>query len=101
MGNPSIYYKRALQDFACCLAYEEDNCKLAKELYAEGSEKRLENYILEKKNQFNERLFFYNAGFVSQRVLDDAEKEGCDACNASGSGIIEFEYFIGLRDEDE
>ena len=101
MGSPSIYYKRALQDFACCLAYEEDNSKLAKELYAEDSVEKLESYILEKKNQLDEKLFFYNAGLASQRVFDNAYEEGCDACNASFGGIIDFEYFIGLGYEDE
>ena len=100
MGSPSIYYKRALQDFACCLACEENSFKLSRELYAEDSVEKLENYILEKKSQLDEKLFFYNAGLASQRIFDDAEKEGCDACNTSVGGIIEFEYFIGLTEDE-
>lgn len=100
MGSPSVYYKRALQDFACCLAYEEDNYKLAKELYVEDSVEKLESYILETKNKLDEKLFFYNAGLASQRILDDAEKEGCDPLNASIGGIAEFEYFIGLAEDE-
>lgn len=100
MGSPSVYYKRALQDFACCLAYEEDNYKLAKELYVEDSVEKLESYILETKNKLDEKLFFYNAGLASQRVFDDAYKEGCDACNAFFGGATEFEYFIGLNEDE-
>lgn len=101
MGNPSIYYKRALQDFAYCLACEEDNYKLAKELYTEDSVEKLESYILEKKNELDENLFFYNAGLASQRIFDDAYEEGCDASNACGGGIIVFEYFIGLAEGED
>lgn len=99
MGNPSIYYKRALQDFACCLAHEDDDCKLAKELYIEDSIDILESYILEKKNQFDEKLFFYNAGHASQHIFDEADEEGCDAVNAACGGINEFEYFVGLNED--
>lgn len=100
MGNPSMYYKRAIQDFAYCLAYEENNYKLAKELYEEDSEDELKKYILYQKNKMDEKLFFYNAGLTSQHVLDDADEEGCDAANAACGGITEFEYFIGLKEDE-
>lgn len=96
MGSPSIYYKRAIQDFAYCLASEEDDFKLAKELYIENSVERLEKYISEKKISFDEKLFFYNAGLASQHIIYEADKEGCDAVNAACGGIVEFEDFIGL-----
>ena len=101
MGNPSLYYKRAIQDFAYFLAYEENNYKLAKELYEEGSEDELEKYILDKKNNMGEKIFFYNAGLTSQHVLNEANEEGCDASNAACGGINEFEYFIGLKEDEE
>lgn len=101
MGCPSIYYEGLLQDFARCLAYEEDNFDLVKELRSETSVKKLEDYILEKKNQIDEKLFFYNAGLAVQRVLDDAMNQGDDSFNASIGGAIDFGYFIGLSNDDE
>lgn len=100
MGNPRIYYKRALQCFAHCLTYMEDK-KLAKELCEEESEEKLEQFILQKKEQIDEKEFFYNAGRTCQGVLDEAADEGCDPFNACCGGLVEFEYFIGLRNDDE
>jgi hypothetical protein len=100
MGNPSVYYKRALQYLAHCLAFEDGNFNLAKELYFEESEERLERFILEKKLQYDERLFFYNAGRACQVTFDEAHEEGCDAMNASIGGVVEFEYLIGIREDD-
>lgn len=61
MGNPSIFYKRALQNFAHCLAAEDNNFSLAKKLYKEESNEILEDFILQKKNKVDEKLFFYDA----------------------------------------
>lgn len=54
MGNPHIYYKRALQCFAHCLTYME-NEKLAKSLLQEESEEKLEEFILQKKKVMTEK----------------------------------------------
>ena len=101
MGCPDIYYKRALQNFAHCLAAEDDNFSLAKKLYEEKSESVLEDFILKRKNEMDLRLFFYDAGQTRQVVFNEAYEEGCDAMNASMAGINEFDYFIGLIDEED
>ena len=101
MGNPDIYYKRALQNFAHCLAAEEDKWSLAKQLYEEESEKVLEEYILKRKAEMDERLFFYDAGRTCQVIFHEASEEGCDPMNASIGGINGFNYFIGLEKDDE
>ena len=101
MGNPSLYYKRALQYFSHCLACEDKNRKLAKELCEEESDDRLEKYILEKKKKMSEKLFYYDAGRTSQSVFDEANEEGCDAFNACCGGIYEFEHLIGLNRKSE
>ena len=101
MGNPDIYYKRALQNFAHCLAAEEDKWSLAKQLYEEESEKVLEEYILKRKSEMDERLFFYNAGRTCQVIFHEAYEEGCDPLNASCGGISAFNYFIGLEEDEE
>ena len=101
MGCPDIYYKRALQNFAHCLAAEDNNWLLARQLSEEDCNVILENFILEKKDEMDEKLFFYDAGRACQVVLNEAEEEGCDAVNASCGGIVEFEYFIGIREDNE
>ena len=101
MGNPDIFYKRALQNLAHCLAAENNNWSLAKKLYEEESEEILEDFILQKKNEMDEKCFFYDAGRASQVVFHEAYEEGCDALNASIGGIGGFEDFIGLPEDDE
>lgn len=102
MGNPDIYYKRALQSFAHCLAAEDNNWSLARKLYEEESETVLEEFILQKKCEMDEKQFFYDAGRTCQVIFHEAYEEGCDPLNASIGGIYEFECFIGLiNDEDD
>lgn len=101
MGNPSIFYKRALQSFAHCLAAEEDKWSLAKQLYEEDSEEILEEYILKRKSEMDERQFFYDAGRTCQVIFHEEHEEGCDALNASIGGINGFDYFIGLTGDED
>lgn len=100
MGCPDIYYKRALQCFAYALVHLEDN-KLAKELLNEESEEKLEEFILNKKKTYDEKQFYYNAGRTTEFVLNESEKEGCDAFNACIGGLCQFEYFVGVELENE
>ena len=100
MGCPSIYYKRALQCFAHALVYMEDS-KLAKELSEEKSEEKLEAFILDKKKTYGEKQFYYDAGRIAECVLNEADKEGCDALNACIGGLYDFECFIGLEDDTD
>lgn len=101
MGSPSVFYKRALQNFAYCLAAEDNNFSLSKKLYKEKSEEDLESFILQKKNEIDEKLFFYDAGRTCEIVMQAAYEEGCDAWNASCGGLNEFEYFIGLISNED
>ena len=100
MGNPDRYYKMALQAFAHSLVCM-DNLKMARELFEEKSEEKLEKFILQKKEQIEEKTFYYNAGMACQYVLEEANREGCDAFNASIGGLNEFEYFIGIQEDEE
>ena len=100
MGSPHVYYKKALQCFACYLTYMED-FKLAKTLYQEESEEKLEEFILKKKETVSEKEFYYQAGRSCQDVLYSAEEEGTDQYNASFDGLLGFEDFIGLEPYDD
>lgn len=100
MGCPSIYYKRALQCFAHALVYLQDS-KLAKELLNEKSEEKLEAFILDKKKNFNEKQFYYDAGRTTEYVLNEANKEGCDAFNACIGGLYMFDNFIGIEEDTD
>ena len=101
MGRPAIYYTRALQSLAHCLAYNNDDRKLAKELSNETSEKRLEEFIIQQKEQMEEKQFYYYAGRASQYVFEEAEREGVDSMNASCGGIFAFECFLGIEDDED
>lgn len=100
MGCPHMFYKMALQDFAHCLTYMDDT-KLAKELSTEESEEKLEQYILQKKEQIEEKEFFFEAGRTFEHVANEAYEMGNDAMNASLGGLYEFECLIGLRNDEE
>ena len=101
MGCPDFYYKRILQSFAHCLALEDGSSSIAKRLSDEESVTILEAFIRQIKVKMNDKLFFYNAGRVSQTVFNEAYAEGIDAMNSSISGLIEFECFIGVRCNDD
>jgi len=101
MGNPRRHYRKALQSLSHALVIEE-NPKLAKELFEEKDEEKLENFILEKKKELSEKEFYYNAGRTTQYVIERAEEEGCDSFNACCGGILEFEDFVEIHPyEDE
>lgn len=100
MGCPTIYYYKALQYFAHCLAYDEDK-KLASKLLNEKSTEKLENLILDQKSKILEKEFFFNAGIIVKQVLTEADEDGVDSFNAAIAGLNEFEYFIGLFDDDD
>lgn len=101
MGNPIKYYKKALQTFAYSLNYLSDQNK-AKAMFEEQNTEIMEKDILEWKNKMTEKEFYYEAGKASENILAKASKEdGCDGFNACVGGLISFEDFIGITDEDE
>ena len=101
MGNPHRYYKRFLQKFAYNLAVEK-NEKLANEMYENDSEEELEQFVLDEKVNMDEKQFYFNAGIAYSTVIYDVWNNDCtDGLNACIGGFTEFEYFIGLRDDEE
>ena len=97
MGNPTIYYKRTLQSFAYYLTCHS-NMKLAMQLNGEKDIAKLEEYIINKKNDTPIEKFFYNAGMAFMNTMNYVDKnEGCDGFNASISGLNMFKDFIGLK----
>lgn len=101
MGCPDRYYKRFLQDFAYTLVCE-NNKKLANEMYEETSDEKLEKFILDKKAQMNEKQFYFDAGRVCESVIWDVYNNDCnDGLNACIGGFAEFEYFLGLREDED
>lgn len=100
MGNPDFYYKRSLQVLARYLVFMDDK-KFAEELLNEQSVEMLEKFILQKKEEMEEKNFYYAAGQTCHFVLLEANEDGCDAFNASIGGLVSFEYFIGLQTDEE
>lgn len=100
MGCPTIYYKQALQGLAYYLTCHDD-MKKAKELSEEKDVEKLEQIIIEKKQNISIEQFFYNAGMASMYTLNDADKNGgCDGLNACIGGLNMFDNFIGLEKDE-
>ena len=100
MGVPEWHYKRALQNLAHALAYNE-SVKKARQLNEETSEEVLTNFIFEKKKELSEKEFYYLAGRATQCTIDEAYDECTDAFNAAVGGIWLFEAFIGIKEPEE
>lgn len=98
MGVPEWHYKRALQNLAHALAYNESP-KKARQLYEEASEEVLKQFIFEKKAEISEKEFYYLAGRATQCTIDEAYDMGTDAFNAAAGGIGLFEELIGIEEE--
>lgn len=99
MGCPDRYYKKALQYFAYSLLYMK-NTILANMWLKENDIRKLEEFILEKKKDCNEKHFYYIAGQETNVILKEAAEEGCDDFNACAGGIYRFERFISLEEEE-
>lgn len=100
MGCPDIYYKQALQYLAYNLTCH-NNMNFARELLEEDSEEKLEQFLLSSKAETEDKQFYFNAGIAFNEVYTEAVSECTDALNAAIGGLSEFEYFIGLRDDDD
>ena len=98
MGVPEWHYKRALQNLAHALAYNE-SVKKAKQFYEETSEEVLKQFIFEKKAKISEKEFYYLAGRATQCAIDEAYDMGTDSFNAAACGIWLFEDLIGIGEE--
>jgi hypothetical protein len=100
MGVPEWHYKRALQNLAHGLAYDESP-KKAKQLNEETSEEVLKQFIFEKKAEISEQEFYYMAGRAAQCTIDEAYAMGTDSFNAAAGGIGLFEELIGIENIEE
>ena len=100
MGVPEWHYKRALQNLAHGLAYNESP-KKARELNEETSEEVLKQFIFGKKEEISEKKFYYLAGRATQCTIDESYDECTDAFNAAIGGIWLFEEFIGIEESEE
>ena len=100
MGVPEWHYKRALQNLAHGLAYNESP-KKARQLNEETSEEVLKQFIFGKKEEISEKEFYYMAGRATQCTIDEAYDEGTDAFNAAAGGIWLFEELIGIEESDD
>lgn len=92
MGCPDIYYKNALLIF---LKFLGKNISKSKNI------RELEFDILLEKEIISENFFYYEAGRACQEVLTEVLKyDGCDALNACIGGLILFEDFLKLENNE-
>lgn len=99
MGNPDLYYKRMLQEFAYGLICLKDQ-ELANKWLKENSIEKLEECIIEIRNSMDEMKFVFQAGLSAQSVINDVihNKEDINPCIG---GFTSFEDFIGVYDADD
>lgn len=94
MGNPSLYYRKALQQFAHNLLIDSD-VDMARKMQDEKSIDILESEIENIKEHIDKYDLIFKAGFVVGHILTyTSEHEGCDGFNACLGGISEFEEFV-------
>lgn len=94
MGNPSLYYRKALQQFAHNLLIGVDVNKAA-QMMNEKSIEKLEYEIKERRKNIDDADFAFNAGIVAGALVICADRDdGCDGFNACLGGISEFEEFV-------
>ena len=99
MGCPDAFYKRALQVF--CYNLNHKNLDIKNSFLNEKSEEKLEIEINKWRDKLSTERFFYEAGRVSENVINEADDQGCDAFNAACGGLYEFERFVfGDKHED-
>ena len=66
MGCPDIYYKKSLQYFAYGLLYMK-NTRLANMWLGENDTRKLEEFILEKKEDYNEKTLLLHCRTRNKR----------------------------------
>ena len=103
MGNPDLYYKRMLQAFAHgLLVHIQDDMTLAAKWEEEKSVEKLEEFIIELKNQVDNNRFFFEAGIAAQFVISEVVYNRLNNdLNACIGGFAEFQYFLGIDEEEE
>ena len=95
MGSPFIWYRHILANFVAELNLETNPVKLSM-----MSERQLKQLIIDNKDQFSEKEYYFNAGVAAEKTLNQASNTGTDALNALFGGLSEFYYFVDLEDKD-
>ena len=93
MGNPSLYYRKALQQFTHNLLIDSD-VEMARKMKDEKSVDILEFEIKNIKDHINKYEFIFEAGFVAGNLLCSVSNNIYDDINACLGGVNEFEDFI-------
>ena len=94
MGNPSLYYRKALQQFAHNLLIDAD-VDMARKMQDEKSIDILESEIENIKEHIDKYDFIFKAGFIVGHFLTyTMEHDGCDGFNACLGGLSNFEDFV-------
>lgn len=106
MGCPGVYYKMCLQYLASSLLFMEDMevaGELVEKLFEEESEAVLEEFILSKKKEIDEKEFYFEAGWAGQFMIENVlyKNDTNDELNAVISGVSMFRDFLGLQDNKE
>ena len=94
MGNPSLYYRKALSQFVYNLLIDSD-VDMARKMQNEKSIDILESEIENIKEHIDKYDLIFEAGFVVGHILTyTSEHDGCDGFNACLGGLNDFEDFI-------
>ena len=93
MGNPSLYYRKALQQFTHNLLIDSD-VEMARKMKDEKSVDILEFEIKDIKERIDKYDFIFEAGFVAGNLLCSVSNNGYDDINACLGGVNDFEDFI-------
>ena len=93
MGNPSLYYRKALQQFTHNLLIDLD-VEMARKMKDEKSVDILEFEIKDIKERIDKYDFIFEAGFVAGNLLCSVSDNVYDDINACLGGVNDFEDFI-------
>ena len=93
MGNPSLYYRKALQQFTHNLLIDSD-VEMARKMQDEKSVDILESEVKNIKENINKYDLMFEAGFVAGNLLCSVSNNVYDDINACLGGVNDFEDFI-------
>ena len=93
MGNVSYWYKKTLQSFADAITYGEYE-KITNSVLEEESEERLENFILEYRQNININEFYFNARIVTNQIVAETRTIDNDSFNAAMFALCNFMELI-------
>lgn len=101
MKNPDIWYLKALQKLAYNLSTCEVSKSNTKDWLLETDCDLLEECIKGLKGSISEKKFYYQVGRVTEGIIEQTYDRGTGVLTDSLNGILLFEKFVGLSNEDE